>query len=113
MKKLVLILLAFAACDGKHLKWVSDKDMAAKEHKIEVVVQKLDTLGGVQFSFDDGPDLAKTPKVLDTLKQYNVRATFFVEGINLHGDSEQAKERRELLRRVVSEGHIIGNHTYD
>lgn len=109
-KALILIVLGLAACKGHHLAWVSDN----KEQKAEVAAPRLNTtLAGVQFTFDDGPDLAKTPKVLDELKRYNLQATFFVEGINLAGESELAQERRVLLKRMVDEGHIIGNHTYD
>jgi len=110
MKKILFLMaLTLVACKGRHLGWVTDK-----ETKAEIVAPKLNTsIAGVQFTFDDGPDLAKTPKVLDALKKHNLQATFFVEGINLDGTSEQAQERRELLKRVMSDGHIIGNHTYD
>lgn len=109
MKKILACLLFIASCNGKHLAWVSDKDNSSKEVK-EVLKQDL---AGVSFTFDDGPNLAYTPKILDILKQYKLRATFFVEGINLAGDSEQAKERRALIKRMISEGHTVGNHTYD
>lgn len=104
------MVLALTACKGYHFRLVKDG-----EKNVEApVAPKMNTdLAGVQFTFDDGPDLAKTPKVLDALKKYNLQATFFVEGINLAGESEQAAERRELLRRIKAEGHVIGNHTYD
>jgi len=57
------------------------------------------------LTFDDGPDPNWTPKVLDVLKQYNVKATFMVIG-------EQAQDNAGLLKRYVREGHEIGNHTY-
>lgn len=108
-KALILMVLGLTACKGYHLRFEKDG-----EKKVEVQVPKMNTeLAGVQFTFDDGPDLAKTPKVLDMLKKYNLQATFFVEGINLVGESEQAQERRELLKRMISEGHVIGNHSYD
>jgi cellulose synthase/poly-beta-1,6-N-acetylglucosamine synthase-like glycosyltransferase/peptidoglycan/xylan/chitin deacetylase (PgdA/CDA1 family)/spore germination protein YaaH len=59
----------------------------------------------VALSFDDGPDPTWTPKVLDILKQYNVKGTFLVIG-------EQAQEHTGLLKRYVREGHEIGNHTF-
>lgn len=59
----------------------------------------------VYLTFDDGPS-ANTPKVLDILKQERVPATFFVLG-------EQVEARPELARRIVREGHAIGNHSYD
>ena len=59
----------------------------------------------VAISFDDGPDPVWTPKILDVLKQYGVKAAFLVIG-------ESAQDNVELLRRIYSEGHEIGNHTF-
>ena len=61
--------------------------------------------GEVALSFDDGPDPTWTPQILDKLKQYNVKATFFMIG-------EQAQNNIGLVRRVYREGHEIGNHTF-
>lgn len=59
----------------------------------------------VYLTFDDGPsDL--TPQVLDILAEYGVPATFFVLG-------NQAEKREETVRRILREGHAIGNHTYN
>ena len=58
------------------------------------------------LTFDDGPDLDSI-KVLDALKSANVTGvTFFVQGINV-------KKFPQILRRMVDEGHVLGNHTYD
>ena len=57
------------------------------------------------ISFDDGPDPTWTPKILDILKQYNVKGTFFMIG-------EVAQENVGVMQRVFREGHEIGNHTY-
>jgi cellulose synthase/poly-beta-1,6-N-acetylglucosamine synthase-like glycosyltransferase/peptidoglycan/xylan/chitin deacetylase (PgdA/CDA1 family)/spore germination protein YaaH len=59
----------------------------------------------VAITFDDGPDPQWTPKILDILKAANVKATFFVVGVN-------AERYPALVRRIVDEGHEIGNHTY-
>ena len=59
----------------------------------------------VAITFDDGPDPRWTPKILDILKAANVKATFFVVGVN-------AERYPTLVRRIVNEGHEIGNHTY-
>ncbi|MFI7229860.1 bifunctional polysaccharide deacetylase/glycosyltransferase family 2 protein [Nonomuraea angiospora] len=59
----------------------------------------------VALTFDDGPDPAWTPQVLDMLKKYGAKATFFTVG------SKVAKYP-ELARRIVAEGHELGNHTY-
>lgn len=65
----------------------------------------------VLFTFDDGPRLDTTPKVLDTLDQYGVKAVFFVNGVRFLGKSKQSEKARELMRETVKRGHIIGNHT--
>ena len=57
------------------------------------------------LTFDDGPDPDWTPKILDVLKQKGVHASFFVIG-------ENAEANPDLLRRVLAEGHDIGNHTF-
>ncbi|HEV2965977.1 MAG TPA: glycosyltransferase, partial [Chthoniobacterales bacterium] len=56
-------------------------------------------------TFDDGPDPQWTPKILDILKAANVKAAFFLVGVN-------AEKYPGLVRRIVNEGHEIGNHTY-
>ena len=62
--------------------------------------------GGVALTFDDGPDPRATPRILATLRQHDVKATFFVVG-------RQVERHPGLLRRIVEEGHTIGNHSYD
>ncbi len=59
----------------------------------------------VAISFDDGPDPTWTPKILDILKQYNVKGTFFMIG-------EVAQDNVGVMQRVFREGHEIGNHTF-
>jgi len=62
--------------------------------------------GEVSFTFDDGPDSEVTPKVLDVLREANVKAAFFIIGRN-------AEKHPELVQKIVDEGHVIGNHTYN
>src|SRR5437763_3558352 len=59
----------------------------------------------VALTFDDGPDPEWTPKILDVLKAAKVKAAFFLVGVN-------AERYPNLVRRIVDEGHEIGNHTY-
>ncbi len=59
----------------------------------------------VALTFDDGPDPIYTPRILDTLKAYDVPAAFFVVGSN-------ALQNRALVQRMLDEGHEIGSHTY-
>ncbi len=57
------------------------------------------------ITFDDGPHPTLTPKLLDILKQRNVKATFYVLG-------SKVQTHPEIIRRMVEEGHEIGNHTW-
>ena len=59
----------------------------------------------VAMTFDDGPHPRNTPRLLDMLRDRNIKATFYVIGRNV--DLYPA-----LTRRIVAEGHEIGNHTY-
>ena len=59
----------------------------------------------IAITFDDGPHRKHTEEILDILKEYNVKATFFVTGQN-------AKKHPDIILRQISEGHEIGNHTY-
>lgn len=58
----------------------------------------------IAISFDDGPH-EKTLEVLDVLKKYNAKATFFCIG-------KQIEKHPNILKRIDNEGHIIGNHSY-
>jgi peptidoglycan/xylan/chitin deacetylase (PgdA/CDA1 family) len=60
----------------------------------------------VYLTFDDGPIPEVTPKVLDILARYDVKATFFMVGENVH-------KHPETYRQVIQAGHAIGNHTYN
>lgn len=60
----------------------------------------------IALTFDDGPDSEYTPMLLDGLAERGVKATFFVIG-------KQAEEQPEVMKRIVDEGHLIGNHTYN
>lgn len=59
----------------------------------------------VALTFDDGPDPKWTPQILDILRRHGVHATFFVIGKN-------AENHPSIVRRILAEGHEIGNHTY-
>jgi peptidoglycan/xylan/chitin deacetylase (PgdA/CDA1 family) len=59
----------------------------------------------VALTFDDGPNPIDTPKLLDLLREKNVRATFFVVG-------KRAEMYPEIVRRAWDEGHLIANHTW-
>jgi len=58
----------------------------------------------VALTFDDGPNDAATPLLLEVLARHDVRATFFAMG-------DFARQRPEIVRAVVAAGHLLGNHT--
>ena len=58
----------------------------------------------IYLTFDEGYENGFTGKILDTLKQNNVKAAFFVTG-------DYIKRESDLVKRMVAEGHIVGNHT--
>lgn len=67
---------------------------------------KADTIEKkIAITFDDGPDSEITPKVLEILDQYNVKATFFCIG-------KQIENNEDLLKLIDKKGHLIGNHTW-
>lgn len=59
----------------------------------------------IALTFDDGPNKAYTNQILEVLKEYNAKATFFVIGENVKRDPT-------TLKKVHAEGHEIGNHTF-
>ncbi len=59
----------------------------------------------IAITFDDGPHPVYTEKLLDGLKERDVKATFFLLG-------QSAEQYPEIVKRMYEEGHVIGNHTY-
>ncbi len=60
----------------------------------------------VFLTFDDGPIPEVTPWVLDELKKHKAKATFFCIG-------ENVQKHPEVFRRIIAEGHSVGNHTFN
>lgn len=60
----------------------------------------------VALTFDDGPDRVYTEQILNILKDYEIKATFFVTGLN-------SKRYPAILKRINMEGHSIGGHSYN
>lgn len=79
-------------------------------HQTPLIVQKLypnlvwRKEGKVYLTFDDGPIPEVTDFVLDTLKSFNIKATFFCIGDNV-------RKHPNVFRRIIAEGHSVGNHT--
>lgn len=87
----ILTMLAMSGCASTESNAIPQKNIPAPRL--------------VALTFDDGPDPAVTPIVLDILKAHHVKATFFMMG-------ENAEASPELLKRIAAEGHAIGNHGY-
>lgn len=60
----------------------------------------------IALTFDDGPHPRYTEKILDILKKYDIKATFFLIGQNI-------EYYPKTVEKIISEGHEIGNHTYN
>ena len=65
----------------------------------------LDDKKSICLTFDEGYENGYTPAILDTLKEKKVKAIFFVT-------YDFAKDNPKLIKRMIDEGHIVGNHTY-
>ncbi|MFD0696779.1 polysaccharide deacetylase family protein [Paenibacillus sp. GCM10027628] len=81
------------------------KDRAYYENRGEVVWEITTDEKVIALTFDDGPHPEYTAQILDLLKQYDAKATFFVVG-------NKVKLYPDLLKREVDEGHELANHTY-
>lgn len=71
----------------------------------DVVYCKKNSQMKIALTFDDGPHPVYTREILDILREYNIRATFFVIG-------ENVEKYPELVEQELAEGHEVGNHTY-
>ena len=91
----ILIMIAAVVILGLGLSWDRISQAVTEDVKPRLAL-----------TFDDGPHPVYTPKLLDGLKERNVKATFFVVGKNIEG-------REDIIKRMDEEGHLIGNHTYD
>ena len=71
----------------------------------ELIWEIKTTKKEIYLTFDDGPDPEVTPWVLDQLKAHQAKATFFCVG-------ENVEKYPEIYKRILAEGHTVGNHTY-
>jgi peptidoglycan/xylan/chitin deacetylase (PgdA/CDA1 family) len=78
---------------------------AQGEHNTYVTSVRVDQ-PVIAMTFDDGPSAVLTPRLLDILKQRNIKVTFFVLG-------QLVQEHPEIVQRAVAEGHEIANHSWD
>lgn len=90
---------------------VEDGAFVEKYLKQQMLGQMPDGADGKKvayLSFDDGPSVTVTPQILDILKKQKVKATFFIVG----KEADENEHTRSIIKRIVEEGHAIGNHTY-
>lgn len=74
------------------------------DYHVKALCSSKTTEKKVAITFDDGPH-PESLKVLELLKQYNAKGTFFCIG-------KQIEKYPEIFKRIVDEGHVVGNHTY-
>ena len=94
---LLVIWLTLTIIGSFHIRW--NYFLKAKHNNYKV---KDNTIA---ITFDDGPNVDFTPKVLSLLKEYNAKATFFLIGKN-------AIQNPEIVKQILSNDHIIGNHSF-
>lgn len=70
-----------------------------------VTTRGPDHVKAIYLTFDDGPNPAHTPALLDLLRAHDARASFFLIG-------REAERYPQLVERIVAEGHQLGNHSY-
>lgn len=102
----LLLSLTFAAgCGELGYKEPPQASSAAVDMSGKILWHGNRKLPEVALTLDDGPNSKNTPIVLDILKKYNVKATFFVVG-------KFAEKNGGIVSREAAEGHVVGNHTY-
>ncbi|MCA8956673.1 MAG: polysaccharide deacetylase family protein [Planctomycetes bacterium] len=84
---------------------VARASIAPRSRLLGPCLARIDGAGHFALTFDDGPDPACTPAVLDLLRARGVSAAFFLIG-------ERVDAHPELTRRIAAEGHLIGNHSH-
>lgn len=108
-------LSAYAGLDGGKLGWgpggpvdEHNRSQGAVAYQEKYGKYDADFIGEdektIYLTFDEGYENGHTAEILDVLKEKNCPAVFFVTG-------QYAKEQQELIRRMIDEGHIVGNHS--
>lgn len=102
----VLINKEIELIEEEKAKEVLEEKRAEIAKKAEIEKQeKLGQRKVAYLTFDDGPSLMVTPRILEILDKYEIKATFFVVG-------RMAEIHPEMLQRIYQKGHSIGNHSY-
>lgn len=101
MGLLPALLATGAACGSGVLAWAA---VAPSAQLFGRTIRHTGNPSALALTFDDGPNPAATPELLDLLDHHNARATFFLIGHHVRAFPELAKE-------IAERGHVIGNHT--
>ena len=94
---LFFVFLLITICGSFFIQW--------NYHLTSLHKDKTTKKNEIALTFDDGPHPEFTPKVLDLLKRHHAKATFFCIGQHIENNTE-------IFKRIIAEGHTIGNHTY-
>lgn len=86
-------------------KRIAEEKAKAEEEAKRLEMEKTKNQKIAYLTFDDGPSAKITPLILDILKDYDIKATFFVVG-------KMAAANQDMLLRIHEEGHSIGHHSY-
>lgn len=110
MKKTLIFSFLILIISGVSMLYVFDETSAEKERKYYeeagyIIWDIQTTEKVVALTFDDGPHPKYTEQVLDLLKQYGAKGTFFIVG-------QHAEKNPQVVLRTFEEGHEIANHTY-
>lgn len=110
----LLIMVILSGCSPYYLAFLSlprdpsdqqERDVLSVDEKQKVVFHGNQKSKKIALTFDDGPDHRYTVRILDILRKHHVSATFFVLG-------KLARKNPQILKRMVKEGHTIGNHSW-
>lgn len=99
------ILILFCGCCFIGISKKTKETEGEMQQKESVEESGVKEKPSIAITFDDGPSSRYTGRLLDGLKERNVKASFFLIG-------ENAEENPVLVERIYKEGHLIGNHTY-
>jgi peptidoglycan/xylan/chitin deacetylase (PgdA/CDA1 family) len=88
----------------------ADHDGFASELKNGRIIRGATPNRMILFTFDDGPDRATTPKLLDKLDAAGVRAVFFLTGSNLRGTNVAERKNQKIARETIARGHWVASH---
>jgi len=95
--RIIMLWLILTSVGSFHIRWNYFMNALHNNSKVGRDV--------IAITFDDGPHPEFTPQAIELLKKYDAKATFFCIGKN-------AEKYPELVKNMLSEGHVIGNHSY-